>query len=231
MTVLGFKRVTFLGGGDGAAPGEACLVLPFDPGEEEVSTASEEIGVTGGQGESPSALALGEAWAWLEKQLAACLEMEPAKRPGATSCAECALQLRLPSGQVAKAGFFASEPLRAVRDFLDKTQPLVRTAPDSPGFAAPAAAEGAAPATWVLQQAHPKVAFGEERLGNSLSALGLVPRATLVATPSAGSAPQTDLEARQRSEAEAEAALRRAHESHKSSVRAKEVCLSIRCLG
>lgn len=68
MGVLGFKRTI------AADTQEAAMVLAFDA--EEDPSMGESVGA-----KSSSVAALKEAWAWLDQQLAACLEMEGATRP------------------------------------------------------------------------------------------------------------------------------------------------------
>lgn len=104
--MLGFKRITL------EDTREAAMFLPFDAEEEDSrkavasgmssakivastddETASTPAATEEGVSTSTSAAALAEAWAWLKKQLDACLLMQGATKPQSTCCAECTLQV------------------------------------------------------------------------------------------------------------------------------------------
>jgi hypothetical protein len=88
-----------------------------------------------------------------------------------------------------RAGFFAAEPLSAVVDFLA----ALGSGSSAHGDDLPVSSSGLSGLSegadergsggWVLMQPHPRTVFGEAELEASLSSLGLVPRASLVASP------------------------------------------------
>mmetsp|Transcript_45533 Transcript_45533/g.77343 ORF Transcript_45533/g.77343 Transcript_45533/m.77343 type:complete len:407 (+) Transcript_45533:20-1240(+) len=255
MSVMGFKRAAAFD------TGEDAMVLPFDPDEEPAAVAAAaaaaapvvvpEVSVQpdapppppATQSPSLSVTALEEAWAWLSQQLDSVLTMRPAT---ASCCAECVLQLRLPTGATVKAGFFASEPMRSVQAFLNATSQLpTRTGGDEDsggggrdysvhekdggdGDAGQLNRPAAVPAAvWVLQQAHPRILFSEPgQLEETLSALGLVPRATLIASLPA---PTPSAAADERSAREKAAArLALARDTDAAQRRAREAALKKR---
>jgi hypothetical protein len=108
MAVLGFKKVS------AADPVDTAVVLPWDEGEELIASTATNVPVapmatatvatattrnegvappSGAQLESTSAVALADAWSWLEQQIESALESEGSKRPKATTCAEVVLQV------------------------------------------------------------------------------------------------------------------------------------------
>ena len=190
VAVLGFKRQSL------PDTGEAAMVLPFDPAEEaELKRTAKAGAAMPVASASTSAAGLLEAWDWLDAQLGACLDMaghasragvgqagatQPTAAAQRSACAEVVLQLRLlPGGSVLRAAFFATEPLGAVRDFLNAAYPVALFVKG----AAAAEAAAAASATWVLQRTHPRLAYDEDELSASLLSLGLTPRAALAAVP------------------------------------------------
>lgn len=61
---------------------------------------------------------LTEARGWLHMQATAAMGMPKAQEPGATVCADCIIQIKLTSGQTLEGGFFKSETVKDIYDFV-----------------------------------------------------------------------------------------------------------------
>ena len=126
---------------------------------------------------------------WLEEQCAV-----------ARAGADCAVQVRLPSGAVVRAAFFRHEPMRAVRRYAAHEHRV--------------AAERS---RLLLKQLHPPVAFEGDALDLTIEAAGLGPRAMLVAelcAPDGGTLAEG-------AQAEAQARAARARETAQEETRQK----------